>query len=221
VGRNQKNKGNRGGLLSRTGVVWLSFLAAMTLVIGVLDFGDGDRAAVFIATNMGVLGTDGQVDPVFDTEAQIDDTRWMGIVIHHLGEPAGDAGSIHRLHLDYGYQGLGYHFIIGNGNGLGDGVVQVGYRWNQQLPGVHTAGPAGEQHNRRSIGICLVGNGNRRPFTKAQLSQLESLTRRLQQRLHIPARSVHLHQDLSEAVQSPGRFFPVARFKQRLINPPH
>ena len=29
------------------------------------------------------------------------------------GARAGDAERVHRLHLSYGYQGLGYHFLIG------------------------------------------------------------------------------------------------------------
>ncbi len=131
----------------RTKIVWSTFVAAMTLVVGLLALGDGDRPGGFLATNLSSIplqsspGDGGGFDPVFQIEAPLDRDRWTGIVIHHLGAPAGDAESIHRQHVGFGYQGLGYHFLIGNGNGLGDGVVHVGYRWNQQLPGAHTVGP--------------------------------------------------------------------------------
>src|SRR5207249_11104331 len=112
--------------------------------------------AGFLLTNLETVGEKPTAagDPIFQLKSPLDRQRWTGIVIHHLGEPAGDADSVTRKHLSYGYKGLGYHFLIGNGNGLGDGVVHVGYRWNEQLPGAHVLGPAGTAHNQHSIGIC-------------------------------------------------------------------
>lgn len=202
----------------RTTVVWASFLAAMTLVTGILAMGDDTNRSGFLATSVARVGDPTARDPIFDTETPLDRQRWTGIVIHHLGEPAGDAESINRLHLGYGYQGLGYHFLIGNGNGLGDGVVHIGYRWNEQLPGAHAVGPDADVHNQSSIAICLVGNGNRRPFTDAQVDKLGHLVQRLQRELRIPARRVLLHQEIAEDVDSPGRFFPAARFHEQLLD---
>jgi len=41
---------------------------------------------------------------------------WRYIVIHHMASSRGSAGIIHRLHRKRGYDGLGYHFVIGNGS---------------------------------------------------------------------------------------------------------
>jgi hypothetical protein len=201
----------------------VSFVAAMTVVIGLLALtgsgGAGGSGGFLIATNVETFGAGPEVDPIFRTDAAPDDERWTGIVIHDLGRPAGDADFVHRLHLSYGYQGLGYHFLVGNGNGLGDGIVHVGYRWNQQLPGAHVARAAADsvRLNEHTIGICLIGNGDRRPFTAKQMRSLVSLVRRLQEELGIPAERVVLHRDLVPDLSSPGRFFAVAQLEEQLV----
>lgn len=196
----------------------------MTLVAGLMALHDrgniSGRGAGFLLTNVEVVGdkTAAESDPVFQLKSALDRQRWTGIVIHHSGEPAGDADSITRKHVSFGYKGLGYHFLIGNGNGLGDGMVHVGYRWNEQLPGAHVLGSAGNAHNQHSIGICLIGNGDRHEFSQTQMTQLVNLVQRLQRELHIQARNVSLHRDLAKATSSPGKFFPEAEFRQQLLD---
>ena len=201
----------------RTQIVWVTFLTAITAVTSLLAMQSPQRASGFLLTNIETVGTQSaDVDPIFNIAQPLDSQRWTGIVIHHSGEPAGDADSITRKHLALGYQGMGYHFLIGNGNGLGDGVIHVGYRWNEQLPGAHVSGSNGDQHNQRSIAICVVGNGDRRPFTDRQIAQLANLVQRLQAQLNIPSKNVHLHRDLFGQTSSPGSFFAAARFHEQL-----
>ena len=197
----------------------------MTAVIGLMSFDNTTRTSGFpVAMNIGVIGTDVDLaaeqrsDSVFQIDADIDPNRWEGIVIHDLGRPAGDPDSIHRFHQSLGYHGLGYHFVIGNGNGLQDGAIHVGYRWNEQLAGAHVAGEHGSYHNQHSIGICLVGNGDRRPFTPNQTFQLLALVRSLCATLDIPPQNVHLHRDLEPSLSSPGRFFDSAEFREQLLD---
>jgi N-acetyl-anhydromuramyl-L-alanine amidase AmpD len=204
----------------RTQLVWGSFLAAMTLVVAMLSMGSEGMSPGYLMSSLGARGEARPDDPIFRLGAPLDRQRWTSIVIHHSGEPAGDAESIRRLHESYGYRGLGYHFLIGNGNGLGDGVVHVGYRWDEQLPGVHTGGPESDHYNQHAIGICLVGNGDRRPFTARQLANLVSLVQRLQRQLEIPARRVYLHRDLAEGVSSPGRYFASGALQEQLLDAP-
>jgi N-acetylmuramoyl-L-alanine amidase len=205
----------------RVGIVWGSFLAAATAVSGVLALGDGrDLVGIPAATLTTIrpgTGGDDVADPIITTEQPLQAGRWTGIVVHHSGAPAGDADAIARQHVSAGHLGLGYHFIIGNGNGMGDGDLHVGFRWLQQLPGAHTSGPRGKQLNERAIGICLVGNGDRRAFTDAQIDQLARLVRRLQQQFDIPASAVVLHSDVAPGVTSPGALFPAARLQENLI----
>ena len=221
VQRTQMGTTRQGGLSRRTQIVWLSFIAAMTLVIGVLALGEGGFAgAGLVAMQVSPFDSaEPAGDQLFRTTVPLRRKIWEGIVIHHLGQPAGDAQSVHRLHQSYGHTGLGYHFLIGNGNGLGDGVIEVGYRWNDQQPGAHIAQSAADDRhlNEHTIGICLIGNGDRRPFTDRQMQALVALVRALQQELDLPADAVSLHRELAPEVGSPGRFFAEARLRQQLL----
>jgi hypothetical protein len=213
-------------LSRRTRVVWGAFAAAMTLACGVLVLGDaeGPRPVVLAAPSV-----EGVVDAgVTPREARLDRDRWDAIVIHHSGTPAGNSASIARMHAEQGLVGLGYHFVIGNGQGLSDGSIEVGPRWNRQQPGAHVASrnsaagvvPVGRDSadhlNGHAIGICLVGNGDRRLFTDRQIRELASLVRRLQRELGIPAERVFLHSDVAP-VSSPGTHFPAAAFEGQLL----
>ena len=215
----------------RTRVVWGAFAAAMTLACGVLVLGDaeGPRPVVMAVPEL-ESRTDLGVNP---REARLNRDRWDAIVIHHSGAPAGDGASIARMHAEQGLVGLGYHFVIGNGQGLGDGTIEVGTRWNRQQPGAHVASRPGvpdaariadssaanlsaDHLNEHAVAICLVGNGDRRRFTDRQIRELASLVRRLQRELGIPAGRVYLHSDVAP-VSSPGAHFPAAEFEGQLL----
>ena len=73
-----------------------------------------------------------------------------------------------------------------------------------------------DQLNRHGIAICLVGNGDRRPFTDRQIHEAASLVRRLQRELGIPADRVFLHSDVA-GVSSPGRYFQAAAFESQIL----
>lgn len=208
----------------RTQVVWMSFLGAITLVTGVLALGDrvgGTGGFLAVVPETLYANADAQ-HPILRINKPMDYERWQGIVIHHIGEPSGDAESVRRKHLSYGYKSMGYHFLIGNGKRMGDGVIHVGERWVNQQPGAHAVGPDGDYHNQHSIGIALIGNGNRRPFTEKQITELIRLVRQLQLELDIPPISVRLHRDIAgDLTNSPGEFFAAGRFEQQLLRNTH
>lgn len=201
----------------RTGIVWSVFVGAMTLAAGALMLGDGWRTAPFVslaradaATGSGASGLP-------------DDGRWQAIVIHHSGTSAGTVEEIARLHRQWGLPTLGYHFVIGNGNGEPDGDVLAGPRWIAREPGAHVAArpggasPDAAWFNEHAIGICLIGNGERRAFTDAQMANLVRHVRQLQAAYGIPDSNVVLHSQLAE-VASPGRWFPHAQFVQAIAD---
>lgn len=227
----------RGSLSSsrRTRCVWALFAASMTAVGGTLLLLDGAAPRTVLASTTTLLRAPLELQPesVAPVAAPLDRERWTSIVIHHSGLPAGNAASIERHQQAAGISGLGYHFVIGNGHGFGDGEIHVGYRWSHQLPGAHVAARPRSQAasdiarvsrgpvdfaalRERSIGICLVGNGDRSDFTPRQLRELVSLVRALQRELGIPATQVFLHRDLAD-VTSPGERFPAAEFESRLL----
>ena len=192
----------------------------MTVVVGLLAMSDHRAGPGFPAAKASLFQSSPAGDPIFRTAKALDRARWKGIIIHHSGEPAGDSESIRRLHVSSGALMMGYHFVLGNGNGMGDGLVHVGERWIRQLPGWHVVGPHQDFYNQHAIAICLVGNGNRRPFSERQTSQLISLVRRLQRELDIPPSAVRLHRDVAaDLTTSPGRYFPTAVLDRQLLNP--
>lgn len=193
----------------RTRVVWASFAGAMTLVTGALFVLGGKDAGPLTGRTITPLvdvNTPQSMESVFSPAKEIVPGRWNAIVIHHTGEPSGSPASIDAAHREIGLAGLGYHFVIGNGVQMGNGEVHAGFRWIEQLPGAHVAGPAGAEWNQNSIGIALVGNGDRRPFTETQMNRLVMLVSELARRLDIPSDRIYLHTDLA-AVSSPGRYF--------------
>ncbi len=210
------------GPTRRTQFVFAAFAVAMTAAMTVLALDTPQQAGGFPLTFITPLTDRPSVgdDLIFATKNGLERQRWTGIVIHHLGEPFGTPESIHRQHLSWGYQGLGYHFLLGNGNGLGNGEIHVGYRWVEQLPGAHVVGEAGRVHNEHSIGICLIGDGDRHGFSERQLKHLTRLVQRLQQEFGIPADAVHLHSELASDLSSPGRLFSKANFRSQLLDTP-
>ena len=171
---------------SRRALVWTSLLASMTAVGGLLLLLQGGPAPRIdgLALSMPVAAQGpSHIESIYRTRETIAPHRWEGIIIHHSGSAYGSATSISEEHERQGILGLGYHFVIGNGSGSEDGELHVGFRWLDQLPGAHTAGPQGELFNRRYIGICLVGDGDRRAFTDTQMQRLLELTASLQTQL--------------------------------------
>ena len=212
-----------GGPSRRTQFVLAVFAVGMTVVMGLLAIDTPRPAGGFPLTKITTFDDrpESADDLLFSAGETLDRDRWSGIVIHHLGEPFGTPESIHRQHLSWGYQGLGYHFLVGNGNGLANGEIHVGYRWIEQLPGAHVVGEAGKTHNEHSIGICLIGNGDKQPYSERQIRHLVRLVQRLQQECGIPADAVHLHADLASGLTSPGHLFPEADFRAQLLDAPH
>lgn len=207
--------------LTRTQVVWLSLLAAMTVAGGALLAIDAPRAGsgAGIALAASTQTTNApSIGSIFDRlDVPLANGRWQRVVIHHSGAPFGSADTIAAEHTSKGLQGLGYHFVIGNGQGSEDGELFVGRRWIEQLPGAHVAGPQAPWNNQHAIGICLVGDGDRRPFTPAQLARLSELLSALCGELAIPEQQVVLHRDLAPT-SSPGRMFPEAALRARLAS---
>lgn len=139
---------------------------------------------------------------------------WRYIVVHHSASETGSAASFHRAHLARGWEGLGYHFVIGNGTGSRDGEVEVGYRWRQQERGAH----AGQvDYNEFGIGICLVGNFENTNPSARQMASLRALARFLQARANIPGAHIIGHGHVpGKETRCPGRNFDVAGFRASL-----
>jgi LysM repeat protein len=145
--------------------------------------------------------------------------RWHSIVVHHSGVNEGTLAGTERYHREVRRMenGMAYHFLIGNGNGLGDGQIAVGNRWKKQLDGGHLASA---RQNQTAIGICLVGNFDKTKPTPKQMQALEALTRALLQRVKLTVTAVKTHQQINVVhTRCPGTKFPAATFIANLKKP--
>lgn len=138
---------------------------------------------------------------------------WKYIVLHHTATATGSVESIHESHLQNKdkngkpWLGIGYHFVIGNGEGMGDGDIEPTFRWKQQMHGAH-AGASDPSYNQIGIGICLVGNFEEKPPTSAQVAAVKTLVQTLKSEYRIAAGHVIGHSDVRET-ECPGKLFPM------------
>lgn len=199
----------------RTKIVWGALAASMTGLVGllsILDSGSDTLSAAGVSLSpLTSIDTGRGVDAIFNTKADLKSANWDSIVIVHSGSPAGSAESIADQHKAVGYDGLSYHFLIGNGTGMGNGEIHLGNRWLTQTNGAQLAG----LQSNNPIEICLIGNGDRKPFSDEQIQYLAQVVSTLADRLEIPRDKIYLHEDIA-ATTSPGRYFPRASFNELL-----
>lgn len=157
----------------------------------------------------------GQANP---WKPSITERDWNYIVIHHTASSGGNVDSIHQFHLKKkdaagnNWLGIGYHFVIGNGSGMGDGEIQPTFRWKEQLQGAHAGN---NEYNQHGIGVVLVGNFEREPPTPAQLSAVKRLIGTLKAEYDITSERIVGHRDV-KATACPGRYFPMAEVSRTI-----
>jgi hypothetical protein len=152
------------------------------------------------------------------TKASVRSGRWKHIVLHHSGTSVGSVKSMDRYHREQRHMenGLAYHFVIGNGQGMRDGEIAVGNRWKKQLDGGHLAS---ESINRVALGICLVGNFDETKPTSAQLRSLRALVAALRERCKLPGSAVKTHQQINPIhTRCPGRLFVSSKALEQILD---
>ncbi|MGE3180724.1 MAG: hypothetical protein AB7N71_03775, partial [Phycisphaerae bacterium] len=85
-------------------------------------------------------GPRSQISPsTISTSARLNVGKWQAIVVHHSATSNATPEGMDRYHRrDRGWKnGLGYHFVIGNGVNYPDGKIFVSERWKDQLSGAH------------------------------------------------------------------------------------
>jgi N-acetyl-anhydromuramyl-L-alanine amidase AmpD len=89
------------------------------------------------------------------------------IIIHHSAHSSATVKDIHRWHLENGWSGFGYHFLVTK-----DGQVHRGRPEN--AIGVHTNG-----YNNISLGVCMQGNYDVEKVPQIQFNALIELCKYL------------------------------------------
>ena len=140
---------------------------------------------------------------------------WRYIIIHHSATKRGSAADFDRMHRAKGWDELGYHFVIGNGFGSGDGQIEAGPRWRKQKHGAHSKVSGHPEYNDLGVGICLVGDFSAKKPTRAQMDSLASLVRFLMARYRLPSSRILGHGQL-KSTDCPGRYFPYKELLRRV-----
>jgi N-acetyl-anhydromuramyl-L-alanine amidase AmpD len=138
------------------------------------------------------------------------DRPWKYVVLHHSASPTGNYDAIDREHRKrLGWEGCGYHFVIGNGSESPDGQIEVAQRWTEQKHGIHCRNGKNPDVSEYGIGICLVGNLDDKPPTPRQVAAARALVAYLGSRYNIPAKQIGTHAQLaSNPTACPGKHFP-------------
>jgi hypothetical protein len=107
----------------------------------------------------------------FHWPAEAELRPWKYVLIHHSAADTGSVEIIDRGHRRRGpeWKGIGYDFVIGNGQGAADGEIRSTFRWTEQQEGAH-AGVA--SYNQEAIGVCLVGDFSSREELAAEMRRL-------------------------------------------------
>ena len=146
--------------------------------------------------------------------------RWQYIVIHHSAGSFGTIEFLQRVHRDRQagdpVDAIPYHYVIGNGNGLGMGEVASDLRREYNLWGMHVSAN-NTLKNFNGIGICLIGNFETTDVPAPQFQALVSLTRSLMQAHDIPVGNVMFHGRIrGESTRCPGARFPYDRLRKAI-----
>lgn len=145
--------------------------------------------------------------PEFTFKAKSED-RWSHIVIHHSGASNNTLHSIDEDHRNNrNWEGIGYHFLIGNGVKTMDGFIEETFRYRQLKDGAHALTPD-LFYNRHALGICLVGDFDKTPPTPKQMVSLKKLIKKLVKEYDIPYKNILLHREV-KATNCPGKMFPI------------
>ncbi len=123
------------------------------------------------------------------------------LVVHHSASQDVTADDIHRWHLQKGFNGIGYHYLIRS-----NGTVEIGRPVDME--GAHTQG-----FNSDSIGICLTGNFMLTSPSGEQLNALIELV--LELNLHYGQLEICRHSDLNPT-DCPGVCFPWPQFRREI-----
>ncbi len=114
-------------------------------------------------------------------EPRTQSRAWQYIVLHHTATDAGDIETIdeaHRKRTDSSgrpWLGIGYHFLIGNGHPMPDGLVEPTFRWHDQLHGATP--PAVNTMNEESAFALSATSRSNRPHNDRSKRHADSCTR--------------------------------------------
>lgn len=120
-------------------------------------------------------------------------TKTDAIILHHSACSSCSVEQIHQWHINNGWAGIGYHFLVRK-----DGSIYRGRSENKV--GAHAS-----NHNSTTIGICAEGNFEIETMSEAQKNSLKELVASLKSKYAIS--KVQKHSDVNSTA-CPGKNYP-------------
>lgn len=114
-------------------------------------------------------------------------------ILHHSASATADGQTIHKWHLERGWSGIGYHFVVRK-----NGTIERGRP-------IDTVGAHCTNQNSDSIGICFEGDFDKTKMTKKQRDAGIELINYI--RTLYPNIKFYCHKDFM-ATNCPGKNFP-------------
>ena len=164
---------------NRTVAVLFVLLVAMTggaLVLMSLDNYAPSAGAYSLSSYLRL----NPVEQVVKDTLKVAPVQWAGIEVFYSQTRGGNVKELPLLASLSGTQAAQFHFLVCNGSGDKDGLIQTSEQWGQQS----AAGQNGV------VRICIIGDGKTTPATNSQIQRTYTLVETLSQTFNISPRQV-------------------------------
>jgi len=132
------------------------------------------------------------VDSVITSDAKQFRNRWSRISIVYSGTKAGDIGQLCALWGLKSPQEFNFHFVVCNGFGGADGLIQSAQKWKRQWSITPTLS---NRAGQRIIRICVVADGTKTQPTELQRKRTEQLVEALSRKFNINPKAIEYPQN--------------------------
>ncbi|MGC8540989.1 MAG: hypothetical protein ACP5QA_10220 [Phycisphaerae bacterium] len=198
----------------RVFTVLSSLVATLALTAGLLLLLEGQPITSAGPYMMNLSNSTQNWNSVIRAAGPLRNRRWNYIIVYQSGGLSGNAtqlsegkdvgGIIKPQHAGNMTQGANFHFVVDNArNGLGnpDGYVQRGLAWQEQLSTApYFSWPYLTPHHysayANAVGVCIIGDINRKGYSSSQIRSTVSLIKALERRLNISNSCVKLQWEI-------------------------
>lgn len=153
--------------MGRAQKIWVALIFSMAGIAGVLYTLDPTAKT---GSPQGLMQTTAR-QALADTKAQ--PGKWNRIVLIDTNSSFTDANSLNKRAVELGEpDGVGFHFVIGNGKGLDDGRAYACKFWGEQRAASSVYGK--DLSDGKTIVVAIAGNTDRDRVTAAQSERIRT-----------------------------------------------
>jgi len=148
------------------------------LVLMALDSKTPDAGAFSLASYTQLKG----VNDVLSTQAALNKNNWQRIEVSYSNTQAGNINSIALVSGLTSSDDVNYHFVVCNGKGGENGLIQPTAKWKAQYPALANKSWYG---SRNTIRVNVIANNSDAVPTDSQIKRVNNLLDSLCQKCSI------------------------------------